>query len=109
MEFNLPVLAGTLSTIFFFMGTFPMLIKAYQTRDLRSYSKGMLLLNNAGNVIHAVYIFSLPPGPIWFLHGFYTITTALMLGWYLRYEARSARTRPASIPADANAPVPQAA
>ena len=30
----------------------------------------------------------LPPGPIWLLHAFYLVTTALMLAWYLRYEWR---------------------
>jgi hypothetical protein len=51
----------------------------------------MLVLNNSGNVIHAIYVFSLPPGPIWALHAFYLVTTALMLGWYLRYADRPAR------------------
>ena len=54
MNIDLPLIAGTLSTIIFFMGTFPMMHKAYRTRDLRSYSKGMLLLNNSGNVIQAI-------------------------------------------------------
>jgi hypothetical protein len=106
---DLPLIAGTLSTIIFFMGTFPMLHKAYRTRDLRSYSKGMLLLNNSGNVIHAVYIFSLPPGPIWALHGFYLITTAMMLYWYLRYADRPTRSQPAPIHIDATVLAPIAA
>jgi uncharacterized protein with PQ loop repeat len=92
VDIDLPVIAGTLSTIIFFIGTFPMLHKAYRTRDLRSYSKGMLLLNNTGNVIHAVYIYSLPAGPIWFLHGFYLVVTGLMLIWYIRYVDRPKRT-----------------
>jgi uncharacterized protein with PQ loop repeat len=91
VELNLPVLAGTISTIIFLVGTFPMLHKAIRTRDLRSYSKGMLLLNNIGNVVHAVYIYSLPVGPIWALHTFYLVATALMLIWYLRYEEKPAR------------------
>lgn len=109
MDINLPVIAGTLSTIIFLMGTIPMLHKAYRTRDLRSYSKGMLLLNNSGNVIHAVYIFSLPPGPIWALHSFYVITTGLMLFWYLRYADRPARSLSTPIHVDASAPAPVAA
>lgn len=92
MNIDLPVLAGTISTIICFVGTFPMLAKAWRTKDLRSYSKGMLVLNNTGNLIHAVYIYSLPPGPIWALHGFYLIATALMLGWYVLYEERPARS-----------------
>lgn len=34
------------------------------------------------------YVYSLPPGPIWLLHTFHLITTALMLFWYVRYEGR---------------------
>lgn len=41
---------------------------------------------NAGNVIHAIYVYSLPPGPIWALHGFWIVATGLMLVWYLRFE-----------------------
>jgi hypothetical protein len=63
-----------------------MLWKAYQTKDLKSYSLGYLVMGNAGNLVHWVYVSSLPFGPIWFLHGFYTLVTALMLFWYLRYE-----------------------
>ena len=88
MPVSIPVLAGTLSTLIFFFGTFPMLHKALRTKDLRSYSKGMLGANTVANVIHAVYVFSLPPGPIWGLHTFYLVTTALMLGLYIRYEDR---------------------
>jgi hypothetical protein len=105
---SLPVIAGTISSIMFFIGVFPMLVKAWRTRDLTSYSKEMLLLNNAGNIIHCVYVFSLPAGPIWALHAFYTVTTALMLFWYLRYGDRPARTTPASVPGPADA-LPQAA
>ena len=90
MDISLPVLAGTISSVIFFIGVFPMLAKAWRTRDLRSYSKGMLVLNNTGNVVHAVYIFSLPAGPIWVLHSFYMVTTGLMLYWYLRYADRPA-------------------
>jgi hypothetical protein len=30
-------------------------------------------------------VFHLPAGPIWVLHTFYLVSTALMLIWYLRY------------------------
>jgi hypothetical protein len=30
----------------------------------------------------------LPPGPIWILHGFYTVTSALMLLWWLRFHSQ---------------------
>jgi uncharacterized protein with PQ loop repeat len=86
MEINLPVIAGTVSTIIFSLSTLPMLSKAFRTKDLRSYSLDNILLSNAGNVVHSVYVFHLPPGPIWLLHTFYLVTTALMPVWYLRYE-----------------------
>jgi uncharacterized protein with PQ loop repeat len=65
-----------------------MLLKAFRTKDMKSYSLGNILLANVGNVIHSVYVFHLPQGPIWLLHAFYLITTGLMLVWYLRYEMR---------------------
>src|SRR6476620_3195727 len=88
MEINLPVIAGTISTTIFALSTLPMLLKAFKTKDLRSYSLGNILLANAGNVIHSVYVFHLPGGPIWALHSFYLLSTALMLIWYLRYQWR---------------------
>lgn len=88
MDISLPVIAGTTSTIIFGMSALPMLIKAYRTKDLASYSRGNILMANTGNIVHSVYVFSLPPGPIWLLHTFYLITTAMMLFWYLRYECR---------------------
>jgi uncharacterized protein with PQ loop repeat len=91
METNLPVIAGAISTTIFALSTLPMLVKAFQTKDLKSYSLGNILLSNVGNVIHSVYVFNLPPGPIWLLHAFYLVTTALMLVWYLRYEWRPVR------------------
>lgn len=96
MNENLPVIAGTLSTIIFVLSAFPMLTKAARTRDLGSYSIGNILMANAGNVVHSVYVFHLPFGPIWLLHSFYLVSTALMLVWYLRYEWRPAS--PARLP-----------
>jgi uncharacterized protein with PQ loop repeat len=88
MEMTVPVIAGTLSTMIFMLSTFPMLWKAFRTKDRKSYSLGYILLSNLGNCIHSVYVFHLPPGPIWLLHTFYLVTTGLMLVWYLRYEWR---------------------
>lgn len=65
-----------------------MLAKAGRSKDLGSYSLGSLALSNAGNVVHSVYVFSLPPGPLWVLHTFYVIAALLMLMWYLRYQFR---------------------
>ena len=53
--------------------------------DLRANSRGNILLSNLGNLIQSIYVFHLPAGPIWALHSFYLVTTALMLVWYLRY------------------------
>ncbi len=94
MNINLPILAGAISTTIFAFSTLPMLMKAFRTKDLRSYSLSNILLSNLGNVIHSIYIFHLPMGPIWLLHAFYLVTTGLMLVWYLRYEwRRQARTQ----------------
>lgn len=82
---NVAVLAGIASTVLFVASTLPMLAKARRTRDLASYSLGNLLLANVGNLVHSVYVLSLPVGPIWALHGFYTATSLTMLAWFLRY------------------------
>jgi uncharacterized protein with PQ loop repeat len=86
MEKSLPTIAGFISTALFALGTLPMLVKAFRTRDLASYSLGNLLLSNVGNLIYAIYVYQLPPGPIWFLHSFHLLSTGLMLVWYLKYE-----------------------
>ena len=85
---SLPTLAGIASTVIFAASTLPMLVKAYRSRDLRSYSLGNIVLANVGNSVHSIYVYSLPPGPVWLLHSFYLVSTALMLGWYLRYGLR---------------------
>lgn len=59
--------------------------KAARTKDLSSYSLGNIVLGNLGNVIQSIYVFHLPAGPMWVLHTFYLLSTALMLFWYLRY------------------------
>jgi hypothetical protein len=87
MEIDLMVLAGGVSTVIFAGSVMPMIVKAVQTRDLASYSLGNLLLSNMGNLIHSIYIYSLPAGPIWALHAFYLITTGFMLAMYIRHEA----------------------
>ncbi len=86
METNLPTIAGFISTALFALGTLPMLTKAFRTRNLASYSLGNILLSNVGNIIYSLYVFSLPPGPVWFLHSYNLLTTGLMLVWYLKYQ-----------------------
>lgn len=93
---DLAVLAGAASTALFVASTLPMLAKARRTRDLASYSLGNLLLANVGNLVHSVYVLSLPPGPIWALHGFYTATSLTMLAWFLRYAVRRTTHEPLS-------------
>jgi hypothetical protein len=88
MNIDLPIVAGMISTFMFGFSTLPMLAKAFRSKDLHSYSLGNILLANGGNLVHSAYVFSLPVGPIWLLHSFHTITTGLMLLWYLRYEWR---------------------
>jgi hypothetical protein len=85
MDGAIPVLAGAVASVVFVGSTLPMLVKAGRTRDLGSYSLGNILLSNIGNLVQSIYVFNLPAGPIWALHGFHLVTTALMLVWYLRY------------------------
>ncbi len=80
------VVAGAVSSLILMAGTLPMLLKAYQTKDLKSYSLANLVMSNVGNLIHWVYVSSLPMGPVWFLHAFWTVSMLLMLIWYLTYS-----------------------
>lgn len=93
METSLPTIAGFISTSLFALGTLPMLTKAYRSKNLASYSFGNILLSNIGNLIYSIYVFQLPPGPIWFLYLYNLVSTALMLVWYLRYEGLPRRLR----------------
>lgn len=86
MDINLPMIAGFISTVLFALGTLPMLIKAFRTKNLASYSLGNILMSNVGNIIYAIYVVHLPLGPIWVLHGYNSLSTGLMLVWYLKYE-----------------------
>ena len=82
---DVAVLAGSVSTALFVGSYLPMLVKAFRTRDLDSYSRGNLVLATIGNAVYSVYVFSLPLGPIWFLHSFYVVATLLMLVWHVRH------------------------
>ena len=83
---RLALLAGIISTSIFALSHIPMLVRAFRTKDLRSYSVGNLVLSNLGNGFHWLYVANLPFGPIWFLHGYNSLSTGLMLVWYLKYE-----------------------
>ena len=89
---SVAVLAGTASTVLFVASVLPMLVKAARTRDLTSYSRGNLVLANVGNLVHSVYVTQLPAGPIWALHSFYVVSSAVMLVWHLRYVGFSPRS-----------------
>ncbi len=82
------VLAGLVATTLFVVSYLPMLHRAWRTRDLDSYSRPSLVLANVGNLIQAIYVYSLPVGPIWFLHAFYLVASAFMLGLHLRHIDR---------------------
>jgi hypothetical protein len=88
---DLPLIAGSASTVIFSTSFMPMLVKAVRTKDLSSYSPTQLVLTNVGNVLYSAYVFSLPLGPIWALHSFYLVATALMLALYVRYTRGAAR------------------
>ncbi|HKX68299.1 MAG TPA: hypothetical protein VJN29_13860 [Intrasporangium sp.] len=88
MTSSIPIAAGAVATVIFAGSVLPMLGKAARTKDLSSYSRGHLLLANLGNLFYSVYVFHLPPGPIWALHTFYLASSALMLLWSVRYAPR---------------------
>ncbi|MFF7146309.1 hypothetical protein ACFZB5_34915 [Streptomyces nodosus] len=84
---NLEVVAGTLSTILFVASTLPMIMKAFRTRDLSSYSGGNLILSNTGNLLYGIYVVSLPAGPAWVLYAFNLSVSATMLTLWLCYRS----------------------
>ncbi len=86
--FDLPAFAGTLATAVYVGSTIPMLLKAARSKNLSSYSLANISLANVGNALQWLYVASLPLGPIHFLHGFNTLSTGLMLTWYLIYARK---------------------
>ncbi len=79
-------IAGTLATLLFVGSALPMLIRARRTRDLSSYSPANLIIANVGNLAQSIYVITLPPGPLWLMHGFNVVVSALMLLWWLRHH-----------------------
>ena len=82
---SLSFLFGTLASALFITSHIPMLVRAYKTKDLHSYSLAQIALSNLGNACYWIYVATLPVGPIWFMHSFYTLASALMLVWFVRY------------------------
>ena len=80
------MIAGSVAGLIFAAASWNMLVKAWRTKDLRSYSLGQIVLNNVGNLFYWLYVVSLPLGPIYFMHGFFTLVSLLMLIWYLVYR-----------------------
>ena len=78
-------LAGVASTMMFAGSTLPMVVRAARTRDVSSYSRSHLVMTNAGNAVHTVYIASLPPGPVWLLHCMYVLVAAFMFAAHRRW------------------------
>ena len=86
---DIPTMAGALATSLFVGSSVPMVWRAYRTRDMDSYSRGHLVLTNLGNALHSLYVATLPPGPIWVLHGMHVLVTAFMLVWHVRHAGRA--------------------
>ncbi|GAA1060675.1 hypothetical protein GCM10009573_21020 [Agromyces bracchium] len=97
------MLAGMVAAVVFATANLPMVWKAIRTHDVGSYSLGSIVMINAANVVYSVYVFSLPVGPIWLLHSFYLVASAIMLVLCVRQlrprgrdEAPGAGTAPRS-------------
>ncbi len=88
---QLQVLAGSIAGLIFAAASWNMLVKAWRTKDLRSYSLGQIILNNVGNLIYWLYVISLPFGPIYFMHGFFTLVSLIMLIWFYAYRGTAQR------------------
>jgi hypothetical protein len=89
---NTATVAGVLSTIIFAASTLPMVVRAAGTRDVSSYSRSHLLMTNAGNAVHTVYVVSLPPGPVWLLHCVYSCVSAFMFAAHVWWSPASRST-----------------
>jgi uncharacterized protein with PQ loop repeat len=88
---DIPLIAGTVSTVVFAVSNLPMLRKALRTRDVSSYSVSSLAMINAANAAYSLYVFSLPVGPIWALHSFYVVSCAIMLALCVDQRRRNRR------------------
>lgn len=104
---QLQIVAGSAAGLIFAAGSVDMVIKAWRTKDLRSYSLGQMVLNNVGNIFYWLYVVSLPFGPVYFMHGFFTLVSLLMLVWYFVYGSASRNSKDS--PSDIAAPILQVA
>ena len=99
---NAVTVAGVISTLLFLGSNLPMVVRAARTRDLRSYSRGNLVMTNIGNAVYTVYVLSLPAGPIWLLHLVYTAVSAFMLLVHVCWTPRALATWNSRLPARRN-------
>jgi uncharacterized protein with PQ loop repeat len=83
---QIQLFAGSIAGFLFAAGSLNMVVKAWRTKDLQSYSLGQMVLNNVGNLFYWFYVLSLPVGPIYFMHGFFTLVSLLMLIGYFTYR-----------------------
>jgi hypothetical protein len=90
---NIQLISGSLAGFIFAGAHWNMIVKAWRTKDLRSYSLGQIILNNLGNGFYWLYVVGLPLGPIYFMHAFFTLASILMLIWYLLYGQADRPTR----------------
>ena len=90
---TIQTVAGFISSIMFAASQVPMMLKVLQTKNLKSYSLSNLVLSNIANLIHWLYLITIP-GPLWYLHAFFTITAVVMLILYLCYETNLLNRRP---------------
>ena len=95
---DIPIVAGMISTVVFAVSNLPMLRKALRTRDVSSYSLSSIAMINGANAVYSLYVFSLPPGPIWALHTFYLVSCAIMLVLCLGGRRAAARRTPTVLP-----------
>lgn len=77
---------GVVATLLFVASAIPMLVRAFRTRDLSSYSPANLIIANVGNLAQTIYVATLPIGPVWLMHLFNLVVSALMLLWWLRHS-----------------------
>ncbi|WP_400995459.1 hypothetical protein [Agromyces sp. GXQ0307] len=106
---DVPVLAGMVAAIVFATANLPMVWKALRTHDVGSYSLGSIVLINVANVVYSVYVFSLPAGPIWLLHSFYLVASAIMLVLCVRQSRPRGRGETPDAEAAPRARTPDAA
>jgi uncharacterized protein with PQ loop repeat len=90
---QIQMVAGSIAGLIFAAASWNMLVKAWRTKDLSSYSFGQIALNNVGNLFYWLYVISLPFGPIYLMHAFFTIVSLLMLVWYFAYRTAPATTK----------------